>query len=186
MPRPDRLTPKKDPVPTVQEAGWALGPVWTGVENLAPQGLDLWTVQPIASHYTDCTIPAPIFWSILNGSENKFVHMQSDIKWYYACTLHTTHNQWHVVCGQFTKFSVYHHLHATIPHHCQPYQANASLTSTNAHKNIKITNNRLANHQCRMQENCITEVMWKRQLPDQKVGHLGIPKKFLLTSGHLF
>ena len=28
--------PGKDPVPTVQEAGWALGPVWTGAENLAP------------------------------------------------------------------------------------------------------------------------------------------------------
>ena len=28
--------PQKDPVPIVQEAGWASGPVWTGVENLAP------------------------------------------------------------------------------------------------------------------------------------------------------
>jgi len=26
----------KDPVPIVQEAEWATGPVWTGVENLAP------------------------------------------------------------------------------------------------------------------------------------------------------
>ena len=33
-PRP-RLTPGKDPVPIVQEAGWASGPVWTGAENLA-------------------------------------------------------------------------------------------------------------------------------------------------------
>jgi hypothetical protein len=33
-PRP--LYPGKDPVPTVQEAGWAPGPVWTGAENLAP------------------------------------------------------------------------------------------------------------------------------------------------------
>ena len=30
------LTPGKDPVPIVQEAGWATGPVWTGAENLAP------------------------------------------------------------------------------------------------------------------------------------------------------
>jgi len=30
------LTPGKDPVPIVQEAGWAPGPVWTGVENLTP------------------------------------------------------------------------------------------------------------------------------------------------------
>jgi len=32
------LTPGKDPVPIVQEAGWASGPVWTGAENLAPTG----------------------------------------------------------------------------------------------------------------------------------------------------
>ena len=32
-PRP-QLTPGKDPVPIVQEAGWALGPVWTVAENL--------------------------------------------------------------------------------------------------------------------------------------------------------
>ena len=29
----------KDPVPIVQEAGWAPGPVWTGVENLTPTGI---------------------------------------------------------------------------------------------------------------------------------------------------
>jgi hypothetical protein len=35
-PRPGRFTPGKDPVPIVQEAGWATGPVWTGAENLDP------------------------------------------------------------------------------------------------------------------------------------------------------
>jgi hypothetical protein len=29
----------KDPVPIVQEAGWAPGPVWTGAENLASTGV---------------------------------------------------------------------------------------------------------------------------------------------------
>jgi hypothetical protein len=38
MPRP-YLTPGKDPVPILQEAGWASGPVWTGAENLAPIGI---------------------------------------------------------------------------------------------------------------------------------------------------
>jgi hypothetical protein len=33
------LTPGKDPVPILQEAGWASGPVWTGAENLAPTGI---------------------------------------------------------------------------------------------------------------------------------------------------
>ena len=34
-PRP-LLTPGKYPVPIVQDAGWAPGPVWTGAENLDP------------------------------------------------------------------------------------------------------------------------------------------------------
>jgi hypothetical protein len=38
-PRSGRFTPGKDPVRIVQEAGWALGSVWTGTENLAPTGI---------------------------------------------------------------------------------------------------------------------------------------------------
>ena len=37
--RPGRFPPGKDPVPIVQEAGWAPGPVWTGAENLALTGI---------------------------------------------------------------------------------------------------------------------------------------------------
>ena len=37
--RPGRFTPVKDPVPIVQEVGWAPGPVWTGAENIAPTGI---------------------------------------------------------------------------------------------------------------------------------------------------
>jgi len=37
-PRP-LFTPGKDPVPIVQEAGWAPGPVWTGAENFARTGI---------------------------------------------------------------------------------------------------------------------------------------------------
>ena len=52
---PAALPPVKDPVPIVQEAGWATGPVWTGAENLAPpsSGFDPWTVQHLESRYTD-------------------------------------------------------------------------------------------------------------------------------------
>jgi hypothetical protein len=56
-PRHGRFTPGKDPVPILQEAGWASGPVWTSAENLRPPpppGFDLRTVQPVASRYTDC------------------------------------------------------------------------------------------------------------------------------------
>ena len=52
--RSQSLTPRKDPVSIVQEAGWAPGPVWTGAENLAsPPGIDPRTVQAVTSRYTD-------------------------------------------------------------------------------------------------------------------------------------
>jgi hypothetical protein len=38
-PRSVRFTPGKDPVPIVQEAGWAAGLVWTDAENLATTGI---------------------------------------------------------------------------------------------------------------------------------------------------
>ena len=48
------LPPGKDPLPIVQEAGWALAPVWKGAENLATQpGFDPRTAQLVASRYTD-------------------------------------------------------------------------------------------------------------------------------------
>jgi hypothetical protein len=36
---PAAFTPGEDPVPIVQEAGWAPGPVWTGAKYLAPSGI---------------------------------------------------------------------------------------------------------------------------------------------------
>ena len=36
-PRPGRFTPGKEPIPIVQEAGWAPGPVWTGAEKPNPR-----------------------------------------------------------------------------------------------------------------------------------------------------
>jgi hypothetical protein len=47
MPRP-LSTPGKDPVPIVQEAGWAPGPVWTGAEISPQPGFNSRTVQPVA------------------------------------------------------------------------------------------------------------------------------------------
>ena len=37
--RPGRSLPRENPVPIVQEAGWAPGPFWTGAENLASTGI---------------------------------------------------------------------------------------------------------------------------------------------------
>ena len=56
---PAAFTPGKNPVPIVQEAGWAPGLVWMGAENLAPQGFDPQTIQPVASCYTNYAILAP-------------------------------------------------------------------------------------------------------------------------------
>ena len=56
---PAAFTPGKDPVPIVQEAGWAPEPAWIGAGNLAPPGFDPRTFQPVASRYTDYAIPAP-------------------------------------------------------------------------------------------------------------------------------
>ena len=33
---PAAFIPRKEPVPILQEAGWAPGPVWIGAESLAP------------------------------------------------------------------------------------------------------------------------------------------------------
>ena len=38
-PRPGRFNPGNDPVPYVQEAGWAPGPVWTDAEIIASTGI---------------------------------------------------------------------------------------------------------------------------------------------------
>ena len=55
-PRPGRLTPGNDPIPTVQQAGWAPGPVWTGAENLASTRIGSLD-RPARSYYA---IPAHI------------------------------------------------------------------------------------------------------------------------------
>ena len=55
---PAAFTPGKDPVPIVQEAGWAQGPVWIGVENLAPTGIRSPNLP--ASRYTDYAILAHV------------------------------------------------------------------------------------------------------------------------------
>jgi len=46
---------ERDQVPIVQEAGWASGPVWMGMENLASVGCPH-TVRPVTNCYTGCII----------------------------------------------------------------------------------------------------------------------------------
>jgi hypothetical protein len=49
-PRP-YFTPEKDPVPIVQETGWAPGPSGQVRKISPPPGLDPRTVQPVVSRY---------------------------------------------------------------------------------------------------------------------------------------
>jgi len=44
------FTPGKDPVPIVQEAGWAPSLVWICAENLAPIGIRLGNRQLVLFH----------------------------------------------------------------------------------------------------------------------------------------
>ena len=57
---PAAFTPRKDPVPIVQEAGLASEPDWIRAENLAPTGIRTRTFQLVASRYTYWAIAATI------------------------------------------------------------------------------------------------------------------------------
>jgi hypothetical protein len=62
---------ERDSVPILQEAGWA--PDCSGrVRTISPQSsFEPRTVQPVASRYTDCAIPAQRLWLILNPITGK-------------------------------------------------------------------------------------------------------------------
>jgi hypothetical protein len=63
MPRP-LSTPRKDTVPILQEAGWALGPVWTDAENLAPTGIRSSDRPPRSQSLYRLSYPAHLFANI--------------------------------------------------------------------------------------------------------------------------
>ena len=54
---PTASTPGKDPIPILQEAGWAPGPVWKG-ENLVPTGIRSRTVQTVVQSLYRLSYPA--------------------------------------------------------------------------------------------------------------------------------
>ena len=65
--RPGRsLSPGKDTVPIVQEAGWAPGPVWTGAENLAPTGIRSSDRPARSSVATPTELPGPRLIDVVN------------------------------------------------------------------------------------------------------------------------
>ena len=75
-PRP-HFTPRKDPIPILQEAGWAPGPVWTE-EILVPTGIRSRTVQSVAQSLYRLSYRAhkhlDVFsWNLLQRSLAEFV-----------------------------------------------------------------------------------------------------------------
>jgi hypothetical protein len=64
--RPGYFSSGKDPVPTVEEAGWAPGPVWTGAENLVPIGI-WYPDRPARSQLLyQLSYPAHVYVGLLN------------------------------------------------------------------------------------------------------------------------
>jgi len=57
---PAALPTRKGPVPIVQEAGWAPGPVWTGVENLASTGIRSPDCPPRSESPCRLNYPGPV------------------------------------------------------------------------------------------------------------------------------
>jgi hypothetical protein len=70
-------TPGKDPVPSVQETGWAPGPVWTGAENLTPtriRSLD----RPVRSQSL-YRMSYPAMWKLPSSKTNVIIHPQENV-----------------------------------------------------------------------------------------------------------
>jgi hypothetical protein len=80
-PRP-LFTPGKDPVPIVQDAGWAPGPVWTGAKNLAPTGSRSPNRPASSQSLYPLSYPTHIYFTV--PQQNVSVHLQDHrqhIKW---------------------------------------------------------------------------------------------------------
>jgi len=76
------FAPGKDPVPIVQDVGWAPGPVWIGAENLAPPGFDPWTIQPVVSCYTDwATRPTKFLRIFVNSKIVRLTYLYARTVW---------------------------------------------------------------------------------------------------------
>ena len=70
-PRP-LFTPRKDPVPIVQEAGWVAGPVWTGAENFASTGIRIADLPARIQSLYPLRFPAH---SIINSSIYIYIYI---------------------------------------------------------------------------------------------------------------
>ena len=65
-----RFTSEKDPVPTVQEAGWSPEPVWTGAENFSPTGIGFPDRRASSESLYRLSYPGP-YWTVVQSKKNK-------------------------------------------------------------------------------------------------------------------
>jgi hypothetical protein len=103
-PRPGRFTPGKDPVPIVQEPGWASGQVWTCAKNLAPPGFDPRTVQPVVSRIY---IRIHVYIYIYNYS-TVCVHLVCILKIYIVLILERKQYYRSKLCGEVVSSNFAH------------------------------------------------------------------------------
>jgi hypothetical protein len=91
------FTSGKDPVPIVQEAGWAPGPVWTGAENLDPTGIRSLN-RPARSQslyhlrYPVHITPTEGFLTLTEGFPCFFLSCKANVKVKLAKTGHGPHS----------------------------------------------------------------------------------------------
>jgi hypothetical protein len=154
-PRPP-LLPGKDPVPIVQEAGWAPEPLWIGAENLAPPGFDPRTFQSVASRYTDWAILAPADTESEKKVEYKFPVEFEVILIYLltaiglppggSCTVHiytqtihrTTQNKQYIEQHKNKQYKEQHKYGRVraVPRLCELYPGICLTTEEKARKNL--------------------------------------------------
>ena len=79
---PAALLPGRDPVPTVQEAGWTPEPVWTGAENLASTGIR----SPDRPSRSSVAIPTELLGPLHLGGSHNIQELRYDIlDWLFYC-----------------------------------------------------------------------------------------------------
>jgi hypothetical protein len=74
---PAALSRERDPVPIVQEAGWAPGPVWTAAKYLAPTGIRS-PDRPVRSESLyRLRYPGPFYWQVFRLNTAILLKMQN-------------------------------------------------------------------------------------------------------------
>jgi len=110
---PAAIYPRKDPVPILQKAGWALGPVWTG-GNSRPHRDSILDRPARSQSLYRLSYPAHhtvLYYTIL------YYNIL-----YYTTPYHTI--PYHIIHHTIPHHTIPHHTipHHTIPHHTTPYR----------------------------------------------------------------